>query len=509
MVYAGSYRFTRWLFVCLIVLLVNSSLVTHADARTDNSILHLQKDIEKILQAAHLKNPLLGIQIVSLNSGEVVYSYNPEMSLNPASNTKLLTSATALVLLKPEYQFTTSVHTNARIQSGVLSGDVYLKGGGDPSLAYEGLLALAQQLYNQGIRTIAGNVIGDDSFFDQEREFSGWQDFDHAYSGRISALSLNGNAVTLRVKPASQSGAAPQIVLDPPTTYLKITNKAKTLAAKNSISTAFLAADAQPPVSEGLVIQGRISPKSVTGTFASVYVRNPSLFTTTTFRDALQQLGITVKGAVMLGTVPAKSRRLAVYASAPLTQIICESNKVSNNFVAEQLLKTLGAEVLGAPGTTAKGIQVIQKFLADLEIPPESYVLENGSGLSRNNRLSPEQIVTVLTYMYDRFEVRSEFLASLAVAGVDGTLHRRLQDTQAERRLRAKTGAINGVSCLSGYAASKDNEIFAFSIMLNDYKTGGYAAQKIQNEIGLLLTEFYRPTYNAQTTSNASKPDKF
>jgi D-alanyl-D-alanine carboxypeptidase/D-alanyl-D-alanine-endopeptidase (penicillin-binding protein 4) len=100
--------------------------------------------------------------------------------------------------------------------------------------------------------------------------------------------------------------------------------------------------------------------------------------------------------------------------------------------------------------------------------------------------------------MYENFEVRSEFLASLAIAGVDGTLRKRLQDTQAERRLRAKTGALTAVSCLSGYAASRDNEVFAFSIMMNGYRSGGYAVQKVQNEIGLLLTEFYRPTYNAK-----------
>ena len=125
-------------------------------------------------------------------------------------------------------------------------------------------------------------------------------------------------------------------------------------------------------------------------------------------------------------------------------------------------------------------------------------MLENGSGLSRQNRLSAQHIVTLLAHMYENFEVRSEYLASLAIAGVDGTLRRRLQDTQAERRLRAKTGALREVSCLSGYAASKDNEVFAFSILVNGYDSGGYAVQKIQNKIGLLLTEFYRPTYNAQ-----------
>ena len=249
---------------------------------------------------------------------------------------------------------------------------------------------------------------------------------------------------------------------------------------------------------ETLVIKGKISSKSRYGVSAYVYVNNPSLYAATSFQDALEQMGIEVDGQAILGEVPAKSKRIAVYASESLARIICDSNKVSNNFVAEQLLKTLGAEALGKPGTTEKGLQVVAEFLEEVGIPHDAYALENGSGLSRNNRISPEQLVTLLTFMYEHFGVRSEFMASLAVAGVDGTLRKRLQDTQAERRLRAKTGTLTAVSCLSGYAASQDNEVFAFSIMMNGYSSGGYAVQEIQNTIGLLLTEFYRPTYNAR-----------
>jgi len=254
----------------------------------------------------------------------------------------------------------------------------------------------------------------------------------------------------------------------------------------------------EDPPKETLLIQGKVSKKSKYGVSAHINVNNPSLFTTTTFKDALEQIGITVKGKVALEKIPQKSRRIATHRSDPLSSIISVANKASNNFVAEQLLKTLGAHQIGAPGTTEKGLQIVRKFLEELDIPADTYTLENGSGLSRNNRLSPQQIVRLLTYMYDSFEVRSEYVASLAIAGVDRTLQRRLRNTQAEGRLRAKTGAIRQVSCLSGYAASKDNEVFAFSIMMNNYKSGGYAVKKIQNQIGLLLTEFYRSTYNVR-----------
>lgn len=496
------YKTISILFVCFAIFYLVPISELNGNTETENSVKRLERNINKTLKTSILKNALIGIQIVSLKSGQVVYEHNPELSLNPASNTKLITSAAALVTLKPEYQFTTSVYTKTKLRNGILSGDLYLRGGGDPSLSYEGLLCLAQDVYNTGVRTISGNIIGDDSFFDEERKFSGWYDFERAYSGKISALSLNDNVVRLVLKPSHRSGVAPQIVLDPPTSYIKVKNKAVTLSStRNRVYASFAnSQDALKETSteEALVVRGKISKKTKYGVSAYVYVNNPSLFTTTAFKDALKQVGITVEGSVALGNIPKKSQRIAVYRSEPLSSVICDSNKASNNFVAEQILKTLGAEVLGPPGTTDKGLQVIQEFLAELDISPNTYILENGSGLSRNNRLSAGQIVTLLTYMYENFEVRSEYLASLAVAGVDGTLQRRWRDTQAERRLRAKTGAIRSVSCLSGYAVSKDNEVFAFSILMNNYKSGGYAVKKIQNKIGLLLTDFYRPTYNAR-----------
>jgi D-alanyl-D-alanine carboxypeptidase/D-alanyl-D-alanine-endopeptidase (penicillin-binding protein 4) len=503
-----SYKTSLSVVVCFTLLFIAPVSELNGNTEGEDSITRLEKSITRLLQNSTLKDASIGIQIVSLNSGEVVYEYNPDLSLNPASNTKLITSAVALVRLKPEYQFTTSVYTNARLQNGILSGDLYLRGGGDPLLSYEGLLFLAQEVYNAGIRIITGNIVGDDSFFDDEWEFSGWHDFEGVYSGKISALSLSNNIVKLMITPSHRSGVAPQVILDPPTSYMQITNKAVTLSStKNRVYASFLKPDsslAEASSQEKLVVHGKISSKTRYGVPVYVHVKNPSLFTTTTFKDALEQIGIKVEGSPALGNVAKKSRRIALYRSDPLSYIISDANKTSNNFVAEQLLKTLGAELVGIPGTTEKGLQVIQEFLAELNIPPDRYVLENGSGLSRNNRLTAEQIVTLLSYMYEKFEVRAEYLASLAVAGVDGTLQRRLRDTQAERRLRAKTGAIRSVSCLSGYAASKDNEIFAFSIMINGYKSGGYAVKKIQNQIGLLLTEFYRPTYNARSNDSYS-----
>lgn len=490
-----TIQFRRFLVFSISFFCATFLFISEPDSNPgeESGLPRLAQKIDGALHNSSLKGASVGIQIISLKSGEVVYERNPELALNPASNTKLLTSAVALVKLTPEFRFQTSIHMTGKISKGTLIGDLYLKGRGDPLLTYTGLLSLAQDVYNAGIRKISGDVIGDDSYFDQEREFSGWHDFTQAYSGKLSALSLQKNSVRLQIKPG-RSGAAPSIILDPPTSYIKIKNKAVTLTS-NKVYASFTPSE-NPENEETLLVQGKISKKSRGGVSAYVNVNNPSLFTATTFKDALEQIGIAVEGEVSLGTLPKKSARLGTYYSEPLSTIISEANKPSDNFVAEQLLKTVGAHEQGAPGSTEKGLQVLQEFLEELEIPPSAYVLENGSGLSRSNRISPQHIVTLLTYMYENFEVRYEYLASLAIAGVDGTLRKRMKDTQAERRLRAKTGAIRSVSCLSGYAASRDNEIFVFSMMMNDYKSGGYDIKKIQNNIGLLLTEFNRPTYS-------------
>ncbi len=495
--YARRHRYFAFIGSLIFLLLIFPEGLT---AENTPSLRQLRNKIDNLLRSSALKNASVGIQIVSLSNGEVVYERNPDLGLNPASNTKLITSAVALVRLSPEYRFQTRVYAQGGIRDGVLQGNLYLKGSGDPTFAYEGLLRLAQDVYNLGIRSISGDIIGDDTFFDDEREFSGWHDFKAVYSSKISALSLNKNSVTLRIKPAHRSGLAPLVILEPPTSYITIKNKAVTMSS-NRVYASFLPAE-ESAQEETLVVQGKVSAKSSYGVSASVHVNNPSLFATTSFKNALEQIGITVSGTVTLGLVPKKSSLVATYESEPLSSIISEANKASDNFVAEQLLKTLGAEELGAPGTTQKGIQAVQVFLAELDIPQDAYVLENGSGLSRNNRVTPQQLVTLLRYMYDDFAVRAEYLASLAIAGVDGTLQRRMRDT--ERRLRAKTGAINSVSCLSGYAASQDNEIFAFSIMMNGYKSGGYEVKKVQNQIGVLLTEFYRPEYDADASHDAS-----
>jgi D-alanyl-D-alanine carboxypeptidase/D-alanyl-D-alanine-endopeptidase (penicillin-binding protein 4) len=181
-----------------------------------------------------------------------------------------------------------------------------------------------------------------------------------------------------------------------------------------------------------------------------------------------------------------------VHQSIALFRIIQYLNKFSNNFVAEQILKTMGAELKNEPGTSEKGIEVIKEFLEGIGVPKDTYVIADGSGLSPLNRLTPSQLIKVLSYMYDNFQVQGEFFSSLGVMGVDGSVDDRLENTPAKRRIRAKTGTLYGVSSISGYIQAGTNETMAFSILINQASASLHSCKNVQNKILLLLLNFYR-----------------
>jgi D-alanyl-D-alanine carboxypeptidase/D-alanyl-D-alanine-endopeptidase (penicillin-binding protein 4) len=451
-------------------------------------IKNLKESIDKVLQNKALEKADFGIQVVFQESGNIIYESGADRLLNPASNTKLITSAVALAWLKPEYRFKTAVYVDKSPDRGTIE-NLYIKGFGNPELSSEDLWIMAKDLLNRDVQNVEGNVIADDSFFDDQTIVKGWENFTSPAAIGVSALSVNENTIRLFVKPGSKPGSPAFVASDPPTPYLRLTNRALTLSARGGLSTSYNQKDGE------LIISGGISKKTKAW-YSSIQVDEPDLYTASLFKEALENLGIKVRGTVKKGVIPSKAQLMVLHQSSPLSVILNDSNKASDNFVAEQILKTLGAEVKGPPGTTEKGIEVIGEFLKEeVGIPSGSYVLENGSGLSRENRVSSSQIVKLLKLMYNSPEIRSEYLASLAVAGVDGTMRRRLRDTLAERRLRVKTGALREVSCLSGYAFTRDNDVITFSILVNDYNSGGYSIREIQNQVGLLLTEFQRPVY--------------
>jgi D-alanyl-D-alanine carboxypeptidase/D-alanyl-D-alanine-endopeptidase (penicillin-binding protein 4) len=216
-------------------------------------------------------------------------------------------------------------------------------------------------------------------------------------------------------------------------------------------------------------------------------IDDPALYLGHTLRRLLEVRGVKFAGRVRSGTVPQGARLVHVAQSESLGEIVRRLNKSSNNFVAEQLLKTLGAHAKGAPGSWPKGIEAVEEFLADAGIPRGAYLMKNGSGLNDTNRFSARQLVTLLRAMWARFPLHAEYVASLPVAGRDGTIRWRMEGSEAQGRLRAKTGTLENVTSLSGYVETAGRRTLAFAILVNDFPGRASGAVRAVDAIGAAL----------------------
>ena len=429
--------------------------------------------LTQMFQHPGLSAPHTGVHVLSLKTGQTLVDYHKSTALIPASNMKVLTSAAALTLLKPEFRFRTAVYAKAARQE-VINGDVYLKGFGDPELNDERLNTLAEELKYLGIRQVKGNVIVDDSFFDQQLEGAGWKKTygSAAYSAKISALSLNLNTVKVWVRPTSP-GRPGQIELQPANDFFEVVNQTLTTQGRSTLKIV-------RTLTEGgknrVVVSGHVSAR-VRPQAETINLDYPALYVGHAFKRMLQNAGIQVQGRVLQGQVSAGTPLLAETQSRPLNEIVAELNKHSVNLIAENLLKFMGATFEGAPGTAEKGAKVIRERFLEKEVGYRApgLVIADGSGLSPLNRLTPELLTQVLAYMHKRYDVSVDFVSSLAVSGVDGTLRTRLNAPALKRRIRAKTGFINGVSSLSGYVYTDQGEVMVFSVLMNHYQNFGIA----------------------------------
>ncbi len=424
----------------------------------------LKKTLLDLAQRAPFRDARLGVQLISLDDGSVVFSKDADALMNPASNVKLVTAAAALARLGPEYRFDTEFLVEPG-PGGASTRTLWVRGKGDPSLTTERLHAIASELAHLGLREV-GELVLDDTWFDPERLAPGFEQevSDRAYTAPTGALSLNANAVGVYLR-ASAPGARAAVEIEPPSDYFEVLNSAvgaSRRARRASVASTWTGTQ------QRITVRGTVP---VSGEWA-VWKRvdNPPLYFGSTLKRILEMHGIRVRGKPKLGVVPERARLLYVAQSETFDLVLKRMNKYSSNFVAEQLLKTLGAEVKGPPGTTANGVSAAEEFLErEVGIPRGSYILRNGSGLNDTNRFTPRQLTQLLKVMWDRFPLAPEYLSSVGIAGKDGTLRYRFEGSEAVGRLRAKTGTLENVSALSGYVQSVGGERFAFSVLVNDF----------------------------------------
>jgi D-alanyl-D-alanine carboxypeptidase/D-alanyl-D-alanine-endopeptidase (penicillin-binding protein 4) len=455
--------------------------------------LRLKKAVENVLPPGK-KDLDVGIMAVSLDTKEILYERSGDLLLIPASVNKVFTAYAALKKLKPTATFKTTVYTVGTVKEGKLTGDLYVKGGGDPSLVSERLWMLVNELYRSGIRTISGNLIGDSSYFDLEKTPETRPKYlkDQAYNAPVGALSFNFNTTTIYVKPGESLGLPPVVYTDPENSYIDVVNQATTgkPGSKNTVvvsRTDFVKGD----IGDTVLIRGTLPLDHHEMRFYRNIV-NPALYTVHIFKMFMEQRGIRFMGNVLEGTVPERAKQILEFESLPLWQVIWGMNKFSNNFVADEILKKLGAEAHGEPGTLQKGVAAIEEALEDLGISRRNYQIVDGSGLTRNTHVTARQIVTVLAATYKDFGMAPEFISSLGIAGEDGTVRHRFSNAPVEGQLRAKTGTLDGASALAGYVPSADGELIAFAILLNDPKFKYGRMTSWIDQIALAISKFSR-----------------
>jgi len=488
----------------LILLLAAQAVTAPAD---------LGEKIEALIEASPAaRRAFWGIHVVRLPSGEAVHGRNEGRLFVPASNTKLFTTALALEVLGPGHRFRTRVTAGrAPDDSGHVRGDLFLEGGGDPTLSAREIPyragpvtgdplgpieQLAEAVVARGVRRISGDIAGDDTAYVWAPYPEGWaqDDLVWQYGAPVSALSVNDNTLSIALRPAKAAGLPARIALSPPVEYYAIDNRVRTVEGSEAKVEVERSAGGRQ-----LRLWGEIGVQSAGATHA-VAVSDPALFAAAAFHEALTRRGVAITGKAVAvhkfpddvpdpaSGAPASAHERAVLAereSPPLVEVLRTVNKVSQNLHAELVLREVG-RVRRNAGSREAGMEELRGFLRGAGIEEKEYELADGSGLSRRNVVSPAAVTKLLAHMY-RSKHREEWLSLMPVGGTDGTLEHRFRGIPEGRRIRAKTGTVAHVSALSGYADSGRNGPLAFSILVNNYSTEDSEIRRIIDRISSWL----------------------
>ncbi len=400
----------------LIAILFFASALSFPKEREPENIKILRSKIDSIVATV---NCSVSIQIASASKYDLIYSYKPETKMIPASITKVITSATAFYTLGANYEFKTVIYTDDNnISDGVINGNLYIKGYGDPDLSSYDIVQIAKTISAKNIKNITGNIIYDDTYLDNE--YYGLANYYNsdtkiAYWPYVCALSLDKN--------------------------------------KGSSNPAYSAAKL---LAEQLSVQN-----------------------------------VKLEGIVVAGVTPSVSKEIT-YVSRSMIDVLYNMNKVSDNQSAITVFKVIGANYKTPPGNLKNGSYAVIDFLSSIGISRSNYEILEGSGLTRYNFVTSDLFVQLLKYMYDDAKNFDAFYSTLPIGGVDGTLKDRMLGTEAEKNVHAKTGTINGVSTLSGYAISRDNEPIIFYIAMNGFGNNSKPYRKKQDDICELICKFSR-----------------
>jgi D-alanyl-D-alanine carboxypeptidase/D-alanyl-D-alanine-endopeptidase (penicillin-binding protein 4) len=478
-------HFGRWLnLLCLSFLLGGCASVSPTSTPAT---------LDHVLADPALNGATVSLMVRDARSGTTLYQHNPRSRLIPASNLKLLTTAAAMDVLGPQYRFSTQLLSNGTRQGERLTGNLYLRGLGDPTTQFADYQALAAQLASQGVRQVQGDLVFDDTFFDAERLGVDWAHDDEStyYGAQISALTVSPNtdfdAGTLLITATAPiaPGQPVNVVVSPATDYVQLSNRAVSGAGNSYAIT-------RQHGTNLLQLTGALAPGKQSRQWVSVW--EPTQLVANLFEQALAQQGIQVLGRrVIGGASPATATVLAEHQSAPLQDLIAPLLKLSNNNMSEALLKAMGRKTANA-GTAAAGVAAVAAFMQRQGLDPATLRQVDGSGLSRRNLVSSQHLTDLLlaTAKQPWF---GAWYAALPIAGnadrmTGGSLRYRLRGTAAQNNLHAKTGSMAGVSSLSGYITDAEGRRLVFSMISNNYVSDAAPVRALENRVALALTQW-------------------
>ncbi len=494
----------RYLAASLIWLVFVSPAFAGNKEKTKSSG-KISHDIETILDDPEAAHGFWGIYAVSLKSGQTIFALNEDKLFTPASNAKLFTTAAVFGLIGPDYRFKTTVETFGNLDKyGRLNSDLVLVGRGDPNLSGRGLpynmhterkappiqvlQELADQLVQRGLKYVDGDVVADDSYFVWQRYDEGWSQDDLAreWGAPVSALTVNDNVIFVNIMPAVRPGERAFLNITPFPEYYKIDNRVMTTPSGSGPRTVSINRE---PGSNLITFWGNI-PQDDPGFGESLAIDDPADFSARLFRQLLEERGVTVYGRARTKHTELASTQtisvtsmasgggdttrppnpaplvLASYQSQPVGEDLRVINKVSQNLHAELMLRLLGKEK-GTSGSIESGLEVLRGFLVNAGVKPDQFVFFDGSGLSREDLVTPEAIVTLLRYCRQQ-TWGSAYEDTLPIAAVDGSLAERFRNTAAAGNVKAKTGSLAHVYSLAGYATTQSGDHIVFSVITNN-----------------------------------------
>jgi len=453
---------------------VVSATGASADTTSDAALV---ATLDQLLADTRLNGGLVGLQVLDAASGTVIYSHNADQRVIPASNEKLMTSAAALEVLGKDYKFHTYTRYSGTKSGKTVSGNLYLRGQGDPTMTYAQFDSLATAVAKAGITKFTGSLVADDTWFDRVPlglDWS-WQDETYADTAPITALTVAADAnfdtgaVSIQSKPGSATGKAATLTLTPANSVVKIVNKTTTGAAGSADTVTATRAHG----TNTITVTGSSPLKATTAGVDLVSVLDPTQVAIGVFRDALKRHGVTVTGGNTTGATPSSAKQITDHASIPLSQLLPPFLKLSNNGHAELLTKAMGrAKSPTVAGSWSTGLAAGSAALKSLGVNTSVISMGDGSGLSRRDWLTTGQIATLLSAAQSR-PWFATWYAALPIAGnsdpmIGGTLRSRMVGTAAANNVHAKTGTLTAVNALSGYVTDASGRKLVFSSVANN-----------------------------------------